>query len=374
VRAVDLNFASNPFRNNTPYYLGYTAAGALLLAFTLYNGYAFRTYSRGAAALEADQHKKRTQLEHYYGEAGKLQREIEKKDIKALNASADFTNGLLVRRRFSWTDLLNSLEEVQPYQVRLLSLRPIVMPRGILVDARAVAKDLQSFWNFQQNLQNHRKFRRVYPAGYLRSSELGEYIFNISFNYFPEGLQDSGEALSPAQLARERIVDAPGATEGDGSAEASADEEAVTEEPPQEAPAEPNAVPKSKAAPAEPGKKTAAQGAGAVTGKPTAAATARASGPAASPKPSATRMPPGAPPKPASSAAQTFPSPRPVPPAAAARQPAVFPQPAVPPPPPVKAEEVKKEEEKQPDPALDQKPDEKDSDSTEGDEKGDGQP
>lgn len=245
MRAVDLNFASTPFRNNTPYYLGYGLGAVLLVVFTCYNGYAFVHYSKSEAALESDHTKKQARLAELYADAGRIQREIGSKDLKGLNERAAFTNGLLLRRRFSWTGLLNSLEEVQPYQVRLLSLRPIVLQRGILIEARAVAKDLQAFWNFQQNLQNHQKFRRVYPAGYLKSSELGDYVFNISFNYFPDGVPAGVEGISPAALAREGIVQAPGSDEYEGGNGAAEEEEEITEPPPRAESPRPSAAPRA---------------------------------------------------------------------------------------------------------------------------------
>ena len=241
MKALDLNFASNPFRNHTPYYLGYGLGTLALAAFTAYNAYAFMSYSKNQAELESDYSRKKTRLEALYEQSGRLQGEITKRDIAALNDRAKFTNELLDRRRFSWTALLNSLEEVQPYQVRLMSLRPIIQPKGILIDARAVAKDLQAFWNFQQNLQNHVKFRRVYPAGYLRSDTAGEFIFNISFNYFPDGAPADFVGLTPEEA---KIVQAP------GSGRAGAAEEELEEEAEAAAPAPP---PPAKSAGPKPG-------------------------------------------------------------------------------------------------------------------------
>lgn len=195
-----------------------------IVTFTAFNAWAFFAYSQSRTELESDHAAKRVRLEALYRDAARTQEQIKQKNIQAANAKAAFTNGLLERRRFSWTDLLNSLEEVQPYQVRLQSLIPRIQEKGILIEARGVAKDLRAYWNFQQNLINHSKFRRVYPGGYLHNSDAGEYIFNVAFNYFPEGAPMNVQGLTP-ELAG--ITQAPG--EGPSAARPADDEE---DEPP----------------------------------------------------------------------------------------------------------------------------------------------
>lgn len=235
MKPVDLNFATAPFRNNTPYYLGYGLGALALAAFTAYNAYAYLAYSKSKADLESDYAQKKVRLDALYEQTGRLQGLIAKQNIGVLNERAEFTNKMLDNRRFSWTALLNALEEVQPYQVRLVSLRPIITPKSILIEARAISRDLKAFWNFQQNLQNDPHFRRVYPGGYNKNSEEGELVFNIAFNYFPDGMAPGMEGLSPEEIAKQAIVDAPGSGSGSG---ALADEDlpAIDEEVPEPLP------------------------------------------------------------------------------------------------------------------------------------------
>src|SRR5262249_3533219 len=77
-------------------------------------------------------------------------------------------------------------------------------------DARAVAQDLKAMWNFQQNLQIHPKFRRVYPGGWTKSNEQGEIVFNLAFNYFPQGAPEGAQGLTPQEAGLEDFVEAPG--------------------------------------------------------------------------------------------------------------------------------------------------------------------
>lgn len=231
MRPIDLNFAGTPFRNNTPYYLGYGLGALVLVIFTVFNAWAFVHYSRGNDTLGAAYAANRAKLESLRKESADLQAKIDKFDLGSMNSRAAFTNALLDRRRFSWTDLLNSLEEAQVYQVRLLSLIPRIQEKGILIDARAVAQDLKAMWNFQQNLQIHPKFRRVYPGGWTKSNEQGEIVFNLAFNYFPEGAPEGAQGLTPQEAGLEEFQEAPGPG-GESGDEAQNTDDLPAEEPP----------------------------------------------------------------------------------------------------------------------------------------------
>lgn len=286
MRSLDINFATVPFRNNTPYYLGYVAGALLIAGFTAFNGWAYMAYSQSRAELESDHAAQRVRLEALYRDAARIQDAIKKKNIPALNSRAAFTNGLLERRRFSWTGLLNALEEVQPYQVRLQSLIPRIQEKGILIESRGVARDLKAYWNFQQNLQNHPKFRRAYPGGYLHNSDAGEYVFNLSFNYFPEGAPMDVQGLTPEVAG---ITQAPG--EGPSSAPS------IEEDPPPPEPSPKNSrvkpPPKTATAPPASSSKTSAPPSAQKNGPPVGTPPGVQVPPPVNPNPQIAADPPG---------------------------------------------------------------------------------
>ena len=97
MKAIDLNLASTPFRNNTPYYLGYGVGALVLALFTVWNGWAFFAYAKSQAALESDHEAKQARLDAVYREIGRYSDLIGAKDLGALNQRAGFTNALLDR-------------------------------------------------------------------------------------------------------------------------------------------------------------------------------------------------------------------------------------------------------------------------------------
>jgi hypothetical protein len=92
MKPVDLNFATTPFRNNTPYHLGYGLGALVIAALTAYNAYAYMSYSKSQAVLESDYAQKKARLESLY-QSGRLQERSEQ-DFD-LNERAAFTNKML---------------------------------------------------------------------------------------------------------------------------------------------------------------------------------------------------------------------------------------------------------------------------------------
>jgi hypothetical protein len=230
LRPLDVNLASRPFYNNTFLWIAYALAIAAIGAFTAYNAVTLTGHSRTVAALNEELAAGRATREQLQQEGAHLRKEIAKRDLKDLAQRIRAANEVLLERNFSWTRLLNSLEEAEPYKVRLLDLRPVVTPDGILIQTRGIARDLENFWELQQRLQDHKMFRRVYPAGYSHAPAGGEFLFSMSFNYFPDPSEAPPEgqeaAVTPdtipsrkAGAAAEEPVQ-PDPSEGDASGKA----------------------------------------------------------------------------------------------------------------------------------------------------------
>jgi len=225
VRPVGVNLASRPFQNNLLFYAGYGIAITGILAFTVFNGLTLVRHSRTVAELNGQLVEGRAALDELQSESVRLRKEIGSRNIPELSVKIQAANEVLLEREFSWTRLLNALEEALPYKVRLLELRPVVTPEGVLIQARGIARDLENFWMLQQHLQDHAMFRRVYPTGYAKQPGGGEFIFTISFNYFPdpqeappEGQQAAvtPDTLTPSKARRLGVEDEEAAGEAAG--------------------------------------------------------------------------------------------------------------------------------------------------------------
>ncbi|HZE89518.1 MAG TPA: hypothetical protein VE404_08225 [Verrucomicrobiae bacterium] len=162
-------------------------------------------------------------------------------DLKSLSDRSSFANGIILSRLFSWSDLFDRLEKVQPENVRLRSIRPVITKEGTEVSVDALTRDYDSLLRFEASLLDSDYFSFVYPLQESSKEGQGEIRFNLAFGYIPEG---------KAKAAQRRL--GPGAP-ADGAASPPAappDPNAAGAAPDAGAPAGP-AAPRQDGAPAD---------------------------------------------------------------------------------------------------------------------------
>jgi Tfp pilus assembly protein PilN len=199
MRALDLNLASHPFRNNTPIWVGHAALLAGVLLFGAWN---VRTYVEAVGNLETLQadigsvERQLAALDRRDQEALKTAREF---DLKTLQAQADEANEIILRRSLSWTRLFNQLEKVVPYEVRTTTVRPVYSSRDaaasrnstfegtVPIDVEGVAQSLEAFFELERALIMDPHFSSVEPIRTESSPGAGEVQFELRFLYDPDG-------------------------------------------------------------------------------------------------------------------------------------------------------------------------------------------
>jgi hypothetical protein len=129
-------------------------------------------------------------------------------DIDALELQTAMANQVIDRKAFSWTKLFNSIERMQPYQVRMTSVRPIFnavrpgagpaaagitesMPVGI----EGTSKNYLEFTELERALQEDPHFGRVLPLR-LTKTDNNEILFQITFDYYPNAIAVEPEAFA----------------------------------------------------------------------------------------------------------------------------------------------------------------------------------
>jgi len=221
MRALDLNLASQPFRNNTPLWLGHAG---LLAAVILFAAWDVRTYLDAVdnlATLQADigsVERQLAELDRRDQEAVAAAREF---DLKTLQAQADQANEIILRRGLSWTRLFNQLEKVVPYEVRATAVRPIYGSReatdrtsayagAVPIAIEGVAQSLEAFLEFERALIMDPHFSGVEPL--LTETKLGanEVRYELRFLYDPEGRLGGEHPDIPHILDAARKAEAEG--------------------------------------------------------------------------------------------------------------------------------------------------------------------
>jgi len=181
------NLASRPFLNTRPVWLVTAAAGVLALALVLLN---VLSYVRAGRTLEPQiEHRDRLLVEERALVAGLsgLVAELEQVPWRSLDARIEATNVILREHNFSWLAMLNDVERVMPYDVRILQVSPDVGPTGVDLHLRVVAKTREAMIEFLDNLIADPRFSRPTPRTETtpEQSESGSYNLSLSVHYHP---------------------------------------------------------------------------------------------------------------------------------------------------------------------------------------------
>jgi Tfp pilus assembly protein PilN len=181
------NLASRPFLNTRPVWLVTAAAGVLSLALIVLNIF---SYVHAGSALEPQiAQRDRLLVEQRALAAGMsgIVADLEKVPWKSLGTRIDATNVILREHNFSWLVMLNDLESVMPYDVRILQVSPDVGTAQVDLHLKVVAKTREAMIEFLDNLIADPKFTRPTPATEVtpEQSESGSYQLLLSVQYHP---------------------------------------------------------------------------------------------------------------------------------------------------------------------------------------------
>jgi Tfp pilus assembly protein PilN len=229
-----LNLATRPLRNNVVFWLTFGACFVLLAGFSWYNLHQYRATGDEMAGRADSLRSQQEEFARLNGEVGSMTQNVNKLDLKALNERSLFANGIILSRLFSWSDLFDRLEKVQPETVRLRSIRPVISKEGTEVNIDALTKDYDSLLRFEASLLDSDYFSFVYPLqeSTKESPGGGEIHFNLAFGYVPEGKKGAGKPARPAPGAGAEAPqdpNAPPAADPDAPAADPNEEEAGTE-------------------------------------------------------------------------------------------------------------------------------------------------
>ena len=75
----------------------------------------------------------------------------------------EHVNQLIRRRTFSWTQLLNDLERLTPPNLQIVTIKPQIAGKGIVIEIVANGRSSQDNVQFVSNLESSGKFFDVSP-------------------------------------------------------------------------------------------------------------------------------------------------------------------------------------------------------------------
>lgn len=251
---LDVNLASRPFRNNTLVWLGHALAAGLLLGATAWNATTHAKHKRDLANLKSNVASIESRKADLDRRDMLARQGINGHDLKDLSMQADKANEVIRRKALSWTRLFNAMEEVLPYDVKMISIRPVFrrgrrgasrdrLPEGAIpVSVHGAARSLEALLEFEGALLEDPRFGDVDPHRWSQQGQ--ESLFDLRFLYFPESREEqvpeetlpAPEAVGADEIAREPSVDVIEPESGETPGE---DTETTSEEGDQPPPAGP---------------------------------------------------------------------------------------------------------------------------------------
>ena len=179
------NLASKPFLNTRPVWLVTGVAGFLTLLLVVLN-IVFYVSSNRTLAPQIDE-RDRLQAEHDV-----LVEELEdqvavlaKVPWRSLLARVNATNLILREHDFSWLKLLDDIERVMPYDVRIVQIAPTVGTSQVNLNLTVVTKNRDAMLEFIENLIADPSFSRPTPSQERTPEESNEvgYMLALTVQY-----------------------------------------------------------------------------------------------------------------------------------------------------------------------------------------------
>lgn len=179
------SLASRPFLNTRPVWVMTIAAGVIALILIALNLRFFLITNRAVEEEIAT----RDALEESYIELGSAARQeiamLNRVPWRSLEARVNATNLVLREHAFSWLRMLDDIEHVMPYDVRLTRITPSVSPEGVMLAFEVVARNRDAMLNFIDNLVEDPRFDDPVLANETtpEDSDTGTYVLNMRVQY-----------------------------------------------------------------------------------------------------------------------------------------------------------------------------------------------
>lgn len=184
------NLARRPFVDSRPVWVVGAVFGAVALVLTAINLAEFISAQGAERTLEAEKQALETRYAELQGSVRAADGRLSEVKWRQLEAEAGTLQEVVARRRVAWSRLLVDLERIVPWDVRLVSVVPMVDDKGaVQVDLTGVATGRDAWLQLLARCFVDQNFSDPVPASEeapSASNTLG-YRFQLRVRYWPEG-------------------------------------------------------------------------------------------------------------------------------------------------------------------------------------------
>ncbi len=183
------NLSSKPFYDVKKLVIFTSFLYFISITLTSFTAYKVYNFFKSSEESEAKVIALSEELKKYQEENDKLNRELSIIDKKKIAETSELINNLIKERNFSWSKLLQELENTLPEDVRLMSLSTSGSTKGnINIRISALSSKREGMLKTVDALREKKVFFNVKPNQFQdeeRSPTLGKR-FDIQFNYRDE--------------------------------------------------------------------------------------------------------------------------------------------------------------------------------------------
>lgn len=175
------NLASRPHLNVRPVWLVIAVAGVLALIFAAANIKVWVSSNR--TLQEQLVLKEQLEVEHdrLANEVGEQAESLGRVPWRSLTARVNGVNTVIMEHSFSWLGLLNDIERVLPYDVRLTKIAPKIDVDSINLSLMAVGRTRDALLDFLDRLIADPSFDEPTPQTEITPEESGfGYVLNLT--------------------------------------------------------------------------------------------------------------------------------------------------------------------------------------------------
>ena len=180
------NLASRPHLNTRPVWVVTAVAAMIALIFAVVNT---QVWLKSSRSLE-EQIVRYDQLEAEYQrlttEVSEQAENLNRVPWKSLAARVNAVNTVIREHEFSWIGLLDDIERVLPYDVRLTKISPNLNADTVNLSLTAIGRSREALLDFFDTLIKDPSFSDPTPLSEMTPEESGlGYVFNMTVVHHP---------------------------------------------------------------------------------------------------------------------------------------------------------------------------------------------
>ena len=181
------NLASRPFLNTRPVWIVAGAAAALALVFAALNVWFYLATSSHMEAELARRDELEARHETLTAEVRADVDDLRRVPWRALTGKVVATNVILREHSFSWLAMLDDIERVMPWNVRMTNIAPTVKTDEVVLSLEIVAQTREAMPTFLENVLADPRFSDPTPANERTPEEAtaAGYFLTLKVTYHP---------------------------------------------------------------------------------------------------------------------------------------------------------------------------------------------